>query len=234
MFHKTNVSKELIEKLKKEQLELVKKLSLNDKKKLYEYRYVAGIDTTFTNIWNNPTIAISCIVVLDIKNDFKVIEKVFAEKEINFPYIPTFLAYRELPVILEAYNKLNFKPDAFIVDGMGILHPRKMGIASHFGVITDTVSIGCGKSKLIGKYKEPPNRRFAYNPVYVDNELRGYIVRTRKNSNPIFVSSGNNISINNSLQLVLLSTSRYRLPEPTRLAHNFLQEYRRNKLNTGN
>ena len=230
MFYKNNVPREVIEKLKREQIELAKKLNLNDKKRLNEYRYIAGIDTTFTDIWSNPTTAISCIVVLDIKDNFKIIEKVFAEKKIDFPYIPTFLAYRELPVILEAYKKLSSKPDAFIVDGMGILHPRKMGIASHFGVITDTISIGCGKSKLIGKYKEPPNKRFAYNPVYVDDELRGYIVRTRKNSNPIFVSSGNNISINNSLQLVLLSIDKYRLPEPTRLAHNFLQEYRRNRI----
>ncbi len=221
------VPRELIEKLKKEQIELSKKLNLTDKKKLYEYRYIAGVDVSFLNIWSNPTTAIASIIVLDIKNNFKVVEKVFAEKVIDFPYIPTFLAYRELPVILEAYKKLERKPDAFFVDGMGILHPRKMGIASHFGVITDTISIGVGKSKLIGDFKEPPNKRFAYTPIYIDNELRGYAVRTRVNSKPIFVSPGNNISIKNSVNLALLCTTKYRIPEPTRLAHNYLQEYRR-------
>jgi len=222
-----DVPKELIEKLKNEQIELSKKLDLTDKKKIYDYRLVAGIDVSFLDIWSNPTTAIASIVVLDLKNNFKVVEKVFAEKVIDFPYIPTFLAYRELPVILEAYKKLKTKPDVFFVDGMGILHPRKMGIASHFGVVTGETSIGVGKSKLIGEFKEPPNKRFAHTPIYIDNELRGYAVRTRVNSKPVFVSPGNNISVKNSVQLALLSTTKYRIPEPTRIAHNSLQEYRR-------
>ena len=228
--YKVNVPKELIEKLKRKQIELAKKLNLNDKKNIYDVRYVAGVDTTFLDIWRNPTKAISSIIVVDIKDNFKIIEKVFAEKIIDFPYIPTFLAYRELPVILEAYKKLKFKPDVFLIDGMGILHPRKMGIASHFGVITNTISVGCGKSKLIGSFKEPPNKRFAYNPIYVDGEKRGYIVRSRVNSKPIFISPGNNISLKSALNISLLSITKYRLPEPIRLAHNSLQEYRRKLL----
>ncbi len=226
------VPQELIEKLKKEQIFLSKKLSLKDRKKISDIRFVAGIDVTFTDIWKNPTTGISCITVLDIKNGFKEIETVFAEKEINFPYIPTFLAYRELPVILEAFKKLTSDVDAFIVDGMGILHPRKMGIASHFGVITDTISVGCGKSKLIGDFEIPPNRERAYRPVFVEGEKRGYVVRTRKNANPIFVSPGNNISVFSSLQLVLNCLNGYKLPEPTRLAHNKLQTYRKKFLNS--
>ncbi len=225
-----DVPKELIEKLKKEQIELSKKLSLKDKKPLSQIRYVAGIDVTFTNIWDNPTTGIACITILDIKENFKEIETVFHSQEIDFPYIPTFLAYRELPVILEAYKKLSFKPDAFIVDGMGILHPRKMGIASHFGVITDEISVGCGKSKLIGEFEIPPDKPRAYRPVYVDGEHRGYIVRTKKGTNPIFVSPGNNISVPSSVQLVLRCLNGYKLPEPTRLAHNKLQVYRRKLL----
>ncbi len=225
-----DIPEELIEKLKKEQLELSRQLELKDKKPLSEIRYVAGIDVTFTDIWSNPTTGIACIVVLDIKDNFREIETVFAERQINFPYIPTFLAYRELPVILDAYKKLNTEADAFIVDGMGILHPRKMGIASHFGVVTDSISVGCGKSKLIGEFEEPPNRDRAYRPVYVDGELRGYVVRTKKNTNPVFVSPGNNISVNSSVQLVLRCLNGYKLPEPTRLAHNKLQVYRKKKL----
>ncbi len=227
---KIEVPQELIDKLKKEQIQLAKKLKLKDKKPLSEIRYVAGIDVTFTDIWDNPTTGIACITVLDIKENFKEIETVFAVKEIDFPYIPTFLAYRELPVILKAYQHLKSKPDAFIVDGMGILHPRKMGIASHFGVVTDTISVGCGKSKLVGEFEYPPNKPRAYKPVYVDGEHRGYIVRTKKNTNPIFVSPGNNISISSSVQLVLRCLNGYKLPEPTRLAHNKLQIYRKNLL----
>jgi len=221
------VDYKLIEKLKKEQLKLSQKLNLKDKIPLEKINTVAGIDVTFTDIWAKKTTGIACITVLDITQDFKTVETVYATKEIDFPYIPTFLAYRELPVIMDAYKKLNFKPDAFILDGMGILHPRKMGIAAHFGVITDTVSVGCGKSRLTGEFTPPENKKFAYSPIYVDGELRGYAVRTRKNANPVFISPGNNISVENSLKLLTKTTTEYKLPEPTRKAHNLLQEYRK-------
>lgn len=225
-----NVPQELIEKLKQEQINLSKKLNLKDTVDIESIKYVAGIDTTFTDIWADKTTAISSIVILDFQDDLKVKDVVFAKKEVSFPYIPTFLAYRELPVILEAYKKLKIKPDIFFVDGMGILHPRKMGIASHFGVITGEASIGIGKSKLIGDFKPPENRDLAVSPIYIDKELRGYAFRTKKNTNPIFVSPGNNISVNTSLELTKKTLKGYKLPEPTRLAHNFLQEYRRKVL----
>lgn len=225
-----DISDNLIEKLKKEQIQLSKKLKLKDKFPISNIKLVAGIDVTFTDIWKNPTTGIACITVLDIET-FEEVETVYACKTINFPYIPTFLAYRELPVILKAYEKLKTKADAYLVDGMGILHPRKMGIASHFGVITDTVSIGCGKSKLIGNFKMPENKKFAYKPVYVEGELRGYVLRTKKNANPIFVSPGNNISIDSSLELVKKSVTNYKLPEPVRKAHNLLQIKRKEVIN---
>ncbi|WP_456465151.1 endonuclease V [Persephonella sp.] len=217
---------EKIHRLIKEQIKLSKKLKIKDKIPVDKIKIVAGIDVTFTDIWKNPTTGIACITVIDIRS-FNTIETVFAEETVDFPYIPTFLAYRELPVILKAYKKLKTKPDAFIIDGMGIIHPRKMGIASHFGVITDTISIGCGKSKLTGEFEQPENKKFAYRPVYVDGELRGYILRTRKNSNPVFVSPGNNISVESSLKVVIRSVKDYKLPEPTRLAHLNLQKYRK-------
>ncbi len=217
---------EKIHRLIKEQIKLSKKLKIKDKIPVDKIKIVAGIDVTFTDIWKNPTTGIACITVIDIRT-FQTLETVFAEETVDFPYIPTFLAYRELPVILKAYKKLKTKPDAFIIDGMGIIHPRKMGIASHFGVITDTISIGCGKSKLTGEFEQPENKKFAYRPVYVDGELRGYILRTRKNSNPVFVSPGNNISVESSLKVVIRSVKDYKLPEPTRLAHLNLQKYRK-------
>lgn len=221
-----NVSKEIIKKLEKEQVELAKKLSLVDKKNINEIKYIAGIDTTFTDIWSNKTTAISAITILRYPS-LEEIETVFAVKQIDFPYIPTFLAYRELPVILEAYKKLNRKPDVFFIDGMGVLHPRKMGIASHFGVITGEISIGIGKSKLIGDFKEPENKPLSYNLIYVNGELRGYVLKSKKNSNPIFISPGNNISIDTALKLTITTLKGYKLPQPIRLAHNKLQKYRK-------
>ncbi|SNZ02464.1 Endonuclease V [Persephonella hydrogeniphila] len=223
-----DIDNQLIEKLKAQQISLSKKLKLKDRIPVQQIKTVAGIDVTFTDIWKNPTTGIACITVLDLDN-FKILEKVFAEKKVDFPYIPTFLAYRELPVILEAYKKLNTTPDAFILDGMGIIHPRKMGIAAHFGVITDSISVGCGKSKLVGDFKIPENKKFAYEPVFIDGEIRGYILRTKKNANPVFVSPGNNISLESSLKLVMKAVKNYKLPEPTRLSHLFLQEYRRKR-----
>jgi len=218
-----------LEYLKKYQLKLAKKLKLEDKIDVKNVKFVAGIDTTFLDPYKEPTLAISCIVVLNLE-DFSVVETVFGQKEIDFPYIPTFLAFREIPSIMEAYQKLKSSPDVFILDGQGILHPRKMGIASHFGVITDTVSVGCGKSLLYGKYTQLENKPLAYSPVYADGEIKGYALRVKKNTNPIFVSPGNNISLNSSLYVIIKSINGYKLPEPVRLAHNFLTEYRKRLL----
>ncbi|WP_456382112.1 endonuclease V [Persephonella sp.] len=217
----------LIQKLKAQQLELAQKLNLKDRIPVEEIKTVAGVDVTFTNIWSTKTTGIACITVLDITRNFETVETVYAVKEVDFPYIPTFLAYRELPVIMEAYKKLSSRPDAFILDGMGILHPRKMGIAAHFGVVTDTISVGCGKSRLTGEFEPPENKKFAFSPVYIDRELRGYAVRTKKNANPVFISPGNNISVESSLKLLFRTTAGYKLPEPTRRAHNLLQKYRK-------
>lgn len=218
-----------LEKLKDCQIELSKRLNLKDKVDLNKVRTVAGIDTTFLNPYSNPTLAISCIVVLDI-TDFSVKEVVYGKKMIDIPYVPTFLAFRELPSIMDAYGKLKSNPDVFILDGQGILHPRKMGVASHFGVITDTVSVGCGKSPLYGKYSPPENKPMVYSPVYVNEELRGYALRVKKNTNPIFISPGNNISVENSLYVIIKTLKGYKLPEPIRLAHNHLTKYRKKLL----
>ena len=215
-----------LNELKKQQLELSKKLKLQDKIDIRNIRTVAGIDTTFLNPYKEPTLALSSIVVLDL-TDFSVKEVVYGQKMIDIPYIPTFLAFRELPSIMEAYKNLKSKVDVFILDGQGILHPRKMGIASHFGVLTDTVTVGCGKTHLYGEYKHPENKPMSYSYVYADGEVRGYALRVKKNTNPIFISPGNNISLESSLYVIIKTVKDYKLPEPVRLAHNYLSEYRK-------
>ncbi len=216
-----------LHELEKMQIELSKQISLEDKIDVENIRYVAGVDTTFLNPFENPTTAISCITVIDIK-DFSVVETVYGEKEIDFPYIPTFLAFRELPSIMEAYKKLKSKVDVFILDGQGILHPRRMGIAAHFGVITETITIGSGKSHLYGYYKEPENKNMVFDYVYDKNgEKLGYILRVKKNTKPIFISPGNNISLKSSIYVIIKTINKYKLPIPIKYAHENLTKLRK-------
>ncbi|WP_025209672.1 endonuclease V [Hippea sp. KM1] len=214
-----------LEKLKLQQLSLLKSLNLKDRIKPDKVRYVAGIDLTYLDIWKASTIGIASLVVWDVVNR-SVDDVFFYEGRVDFPYIPTFLAYRELPLILGVYNRCTRGVDAFMLDGMGIMHPRRMGIAAHFGIVCDAVSLGCAKSHLIGEYKLPDSVG-EYNAVLIDGEVVGYVLKSKKNANPIFISPGNNITAQSALKLTLMCLNGYRLPEPTRLAHNFLQEYRR-------
>ncbi len=218
-----------LQKLKEEQITLSKRLNIKDVIKLENIRFVGGIDLTYVDIWKNPTMGIACVAVYDLKKK-EIVDAYFAEKEVYFPYIPTFLAYRELPLVLEVFKKIKKRVDAFLLDGMGIMHPRRMGIAAHFGVLTNTVSVGCAKSFLIGDYKEPKNVQFSYEDVRVNGELVGYVLRAKKNAKPIFVSPGNNISFISALKLVVNSIDGYKIPQPIRFAHNFLQNYRRDLL----
>ncbi|WP_022670694.1 endonuclease V [Hippea alviniae] len=220
-----------IEKLKEFQINLSKRLNLKDRINPKEIRFVAGVDLTYTNIWTNPTIGIACIVVYDLEKE-KEIEVVFETAKVFFPYIPTFLAFRELPLIRKASRRLTNKVDVFMLDGMGIIHPRKMGIAAHFGIVEDRVSIGVAKSHLTGEYKMPENFDRATTKLYVNSEFSGYVLRSKKNTKPIFVSPGNNISIESSLEITLKCLKKYKIPEPTRLAHNYLQQKRRELLNS--
>ncbi len=221
-----------LEALKQEQLSLREKLNLRDRLKLDEIRYVAGIDLTYLEIWKNPTTGIACAVVLDLKSNLRVVEVKYAVQEVDFPYIPTFLAYRELPLVLEVAKKLESRVDVFMLDGMGIMHPRRMGIAAHFGVVSGCMSIGCAKSFLIGDYKEPENKPLSYETVEIEGEKVGYVLRSKKNTKPIFISPGNNITCETALDVSIRCLKGYKIPEPTRLAHNYLQAYRRELLAT--
>lgn len=209
------------------QKDLSKKINLNDRLNISQINTFAGVDCTFIEK-EGKTLGIACITVLD--KDFDVLEVVYAENKVSMPYIPTFLAFREIPIVMKAYEKLKNTPEVFIFDGQGILHPRKMGIATHFGVLTDTITVGCGKSHLYGSYQQPENRPMSYTPVYVGDEIRGYCLRVKKNTNPIFISPGNNISVSSGLYVIIKMVRGYKLPEPVRLAHNLLKEYRKKLL----
>ncbi|MEZ0361078.1 MAG: deoxyribonuclease V [Hydrogenobacter sp.] len=214
-----------IEELKKIQLECAKKVLKKDD--FESIKTVGGIDLTFEDIKENPTKAWAGIVVLDMKTLKPVYEDVI-EGVVDFPYIPTFLAFRELPLMLKLYENLKLKPDVYFIDGQGVAHPRGCGIASHFGIVTNSVSVGVAKTRLFGYHKELEGKRGSYAYLTYKGNIVGAVLRTRDNTDPIYVSVGHRISLETAVDLVL-KVSLYRIPEPTRLAHNLLQKVRKNR-----
>ncbi len=142
-----------------------------------------------------------------------------AEVPVTFPYVPGLLAFREAPAILAALERLPLSPQVLMVDGHGISHPRRMGIATHLGVYLDLPSIGCAKSKLWGRYEMPPDEPGAWSPLRDQEELIGAVLRTQAGASPVFVSIGHRISLENAIATVMACVRGHRLPEPTRLAH---------------
>lgn len=142
---------------------------------------------------------------------------------IPLPYIPRFLSFREIPNLLEAYKKITYKPDLILVDGHGIMHPRRMGIATHLGLSLDIPTIGVAKKKLTGIYEIPADIKGSFTQVSdkKTKEVLGYALRSRDNVKPIFVSPGHRTDLQTALQITIQTLDRYKLPEPTRLADKY-------------
>jgi len=150
---------------------------------------------------------------------FETVETAHAIRNLSFPYIPGLLSFREAPVCIEAVEKLKLEPDVFIIDGQGIAHPRRLGLAAHLGLFFDKPTIGCAKSRLTGQFEEPPLEKGTYSLLKDKDEVIGAVVRTRTNVKPVFVSVGNRCLLKDAVKVTLACTTKYRLPEPTRLAH---------------
>ena len=135
-----------------------------------------------------------------------------------FPYVPGYLSFREVPAVAAAFEALRTKPDLLLCDGQGIAHPRRLGIASHIGVLLDLPAIGCGKSRLTGRNDPVPDTRGAHVPLTHRGEVIGAVLRTREKTQPLFISPGHRVSIETSIRYVMACTTRYRLPETTRAA----------------
>lgn len=146
-----------------------------------------------------------------------------------FPYIPGLLTFREAPAIIAALRNLKHSPDILLCDGQGIAHPRRLGIACHLGLLVDMPAIGCAKSRLIGHYQEPALEKGARTPLLIGQEQVGSVVRTRENVKPVFVSIGHKIDLPTAEQIVLTCATRYRLPEPTRLADQLVAAAKRQR-----
>ncbi|GMQ81336.1 MAG: deoxyribonuclease V [Rhodothermia bacterium] len=181
---------------------------------IIEVQLIAGIDVSVKN--NRVRTA---IVVLDLDN-LSQVDSVTWEGPAVFPYVPGLLSFREIPAILPALELLSVTPDAIMLDGQGLAHPRRFGLACHLGVLLDIPSLGVAKSRLTGTYKEPGETKGESSTLTKKDEILGAVLRTRTNVNPVFVSVGHKMELADALKLTLASTGRYRIPEPTRLAHH--------------
>lgn len=152
----------------------------------------------------------------------KEIERRGVRKEISFPYIPGLLAFREAPVLLEAFASLKTEPDLILFDGQGLAHFRRMGLATHMGILLNKPAIGCAKSRLIGTFEEPGEDVGCYSSLFDGEETVGVVLRTRRRVHPIFVSQGNKISLKTCIEIVLKCVDGYRIPKPTREADHYV------------
>jgi deoxyribonuclease V len=176
-------------------------------------RLVAGVDVSVKNERSR-----AAIVVVTFPG-FLLVETAFAERPTPFPYIPGLLSFREGPVLEEAFGRLRAEPDVFLFDGMGIAHPRRIGIASHMGLWLERPTIGVGKTRLVGTNAALPEEKGAHVPLIDRGETIGAVVRTRTSTLPLFISPGHRAGIPSAVELVLACSPKYRLPEPIRLAH---------------
>jgi deoxyribonuclease V len=157
------------------------------------------------------------------------IERVSAHRPLRFPYVPGLLSFREIPTLLAAFARLRHKPDLIFCDGHGYAHPRRIGIASHLGLLLDRPTIGVAKSVLVGKYSEPRAKVGSTTPL-VDSksgEIVGAALRTRQGARPVFVSQGHRISLQRAIELTLATSDGYRIPRPTRDADRWVAAARR-------
>ena len=177
------------------------------------FKTVAGIDLGIRG-----GLARAAVVVLKLPG-LEIVEQVCSERPLTFPYVPGLLSFREGPAILDALASLKCVPDVLIFDGQGYAHPRRMGIATHIGILLDHPTIGCAKSRLCGTHEEPGLDRGSYTWLRDGEEIIGAVVRSRTRVKPLFVSAGHRVSLRTAIDTVLRCGAGYRLPEPTRWAH---------------
>lgn len=165
--------------------------------------------------------------------DFKPLAYSLVKSETRFPYVPGYLAFREVPALVKVWEQMQQKPDVLVVDGHGIAHPRRLGIAAHFGTVTGQTSLGCAKKILFGKFEEPGLNTGDYSPIYDKTEQIGFAFRSKTKTAPVFVSPGYGLGMQNCLDIIKQCTGKYRIPEPTRHAHELVNKFRKGELLQG-
>ncbi len=185
-------------------------------------QYVAGGDIALTPDGKR---LVAAWIIWDL-NRRTQLEAVHVVSELSFPYVPGLLSFREAPAMINAARKLNTEPDLFMLDGHGLAHPRRLGLASHVGLFLDRPTLGCAKSRLCGSHREPGPKRGANVRLLDDGEIVGRVVRSRVGVKPIYVSVGHRITLDEAARIALACTQGYRIPEPTRLAHHYVTALR--------
>ncbi len=176
---------------------------------------IAGVDIS---VHREQGVARGAVVVLSYP-ELRLVETKVVGGKVDFPYIPGLLSFREVPLTLEVCERLNVTPDLVLVDGQGIAHPRRFGLASHLGLFLDTPTIGCAKSRLCGRHEEPGDEAGSYAELVDGGETIGVALRTKPGTKPVYVSIGHKVDLEAAIYWVLECCRGYRLPEPCRLAH---------------
>lgn len=188
-------------------------------------RLIGGADVSFNKY---SPLFYAGIVVLDFQT-MEVVDRASAIMEVTVPYVPGLLSFREIPPLLKAWSHLKTKPDVMMFDGQGIAHPRRLGIASHAGLLFDIPSIGCAKSLLTGVFDEPEETAGSQSELHdkKTKEPIGVVLRTKNKVNPVFVSPGHKMDLDSAVQITEACVRKHRIPEPTRQAHLFVNEVRK-------
>jgi deoxyribonuclease V len=179
-------------------------------------RLVAGVDVAYDRRGRSG-VARAAVAVFSYP-DLALVEQAAVEVAVDFPYVPGLLTFREAPAAIAALDRLSHRPDVLLCDGQGLAHPRRLGFAAHLGLFLDTPSVGVAKSVLVGTYAEPGPEKGDRSPLVDKDEVIGVALRTRPGTRPIFVSIGHRVSLATAIDLVLGCTTKFRLPETTRVA----------------
>lgn len=174
---------------------------------------VAGVDVSVRAGWSQ-----AAVIVLDYAT-LQVVDKAIWREPVRFPYVSGLLSFREIPAVLFALDQLERMPDLIIADAQGVAHPRRVGLAAHLGVLLEMPTIGAAKSRLVGEAEEPDLEAGAQTPLLHKGEQIGTLLRTRTNVKPMYISPGYGVTHAQAVSMVQHCVTRYRMPEPTRLAH---------------
>jgi deoxyribonuclease V len=186
-------------------------------------QFVAGADLAFDPETN---LAFAGVIVYEFRQ-LREVERRMARRRLRFPYVPGLLSFREGPILLAAFEQLETEPDLILVDGHGVAHPRRFGIACHLGLLLDRPTIGCAKSILVGEAAEPGEWAGSTAPLVDKDEVVGIALRTRDRVKPIYVTTGHRVSLESAVQIVTRCLDGFRLPKPTREADHFVRDLRR-------
>lgn len=177
------------------------------------FELIAGLDVHY----RGDDAVTAAVVVLDA-GTLEPVERVVAHGEAAFPYVPGLFAFRELPALVTALERLKTTPDLLVCDGYGLAHPRGFGLACHLGVLTGLPSLGAGKTPFVGTHEPPGDERGSWTPIVHEGATVGRALRTQRGVKPVYVSQGHRISLDVATEQVLRLAARHRLPEPIRHA----------------